>query len=187
MFEFEYRLTTADLAAHQRRTVQRLARRSPQDWRPSKLAGFVAVFGAAALLTFAAAELFPHVGLGDFELASAYFGFLLGVLLVFAATWQNAFAMRATMFEPDGPSLSAQTASIDGTGLRFTASRFRTAFDWNAILDVTDVGDAVTLWVDGGQGILIPHRAFASPETRAEFVAFVRKYQGRSGPPPHAV
>ncbi len=192
MFELSYQLTRADLAAHQRRTVERLARVGGRPWWRSTLAQFMFACALLVGIVLALRTLFVIAGLESFDFISGYFGFLLGVFLVFFTTWQRVYAIRSNMFDDDGPSFRPQTAIIDTDDLRFTSPTFQSSFRWSAIKDITDADDAVTLWIDRGQGVLLPGRAFASADEKSAFLAFARDRmaENREGlapaPPPKA-
>lgn len=178
MFELAYQLTPADIAQHQKRTVQRLSIRSAAPWYASAAVRIGVVFLLSAALTVAVAAGFDWAGYTSFDPPSAYFGFVIGVIFVFLATWQRAYSIRASAFEPDGPTFSRQAGVVDSDGLRFSSDRFQTAFSWAAIKDVTDYGDAITLWIDPGHGLVVPARAFKDAAQQAAFAAFVREHVG---------
>jgi hypothetical protein len=67
---------------------------------------------------------------------------------------------------------------IDGNGLQASdPGQTKTEiYCWRAFTDITEHADYMVLWLDHGQGVVVPVRALTSEEAHREFVTFAREH-----------
>lgn len=165
-FNLAYQLTRADLSEYQAATMKRVKARARQQGALNWPAKVLIWLG----LAIAAAMVFHVFKATDREVGTLLAGYLIGAVTVVLAL-QSKRLTRA-MLQDDGPTLSAHKARIDEAALRFDGTFAKARYDWSGIIDATELPAAIVLWLEPGQGVILPKRAFKSETEAKAFLAF---------------
>lgn len=174
-FKLDYTLTRPELTTYRALILRRLkaVAANASIWQSSVVGALAFSLMIVALLG-ALIALSPRLLGQQLDLLAALVGMWFGILFVFVASWHRLRGFQSAMYRDDGPSLARQSGTVDEAGLRFDMPFARSHFEWPLIRDVTEHGALTALWIDNGQGFVIPARAFSSEAEAQDFVAFAR-------------
>lgn len=173
--ELRYQLTREDIAAYHiavRRRVAATLTRTGGAW---KHVLYGSAFGVALLgFAIAAAVAIPHLTLRRFGAVEMGAGYILGVAFMFASIWLNYYRQRGVLLKPNGPGLSPHTLILEPQRLRIAGPHFDHVFQWPVFEELTVLKTILVLWIEPGQGLIIPRSAFASEAEAKAFAATLR-------------
>lgn len=176
MYEVNYQLTRADLAAYRKLMLKRLtAAAANRSWWQTPLAGVAGILAIGAIVWSLLVWFLPSWTRTPLEALSALIGLWFGILMISAASWHRMAGFHAVMYGADGPTLAAQHATFDEAGLRFTGPRAESALKWPLITDVSEEAGIIVLWIEPCQGFVIPRAAFADEAAVRAFCDFARE------------
>jgi len=149
--------------------------------RQSNLADFSIYVGAffMAIPVGLAARAMTALETSDpiaIELAGRYslFAFFAGLItLGLALSIMRRRAIAATLSATPN-AFHSKTVVLDENAVAITGKLSQVSWAWPAISGVTAARDLVLLWIGPQNAVVIPDRAFASPEARDNAVAFAR-------------
>lgn len=179
--EISYQLSPDDLASYQYAVRNRLARGISE--RGDFAYGMWAMLLAALTLAVIAAATWyiPHFTARPFAVPEMIAGFILGMAVLMATTWLSYFRQRHLAVTADGPTLSPHAASLEPDGLRVSGQNFEHTYLWSIFSEVSELKTIIVLWIEPGQGLVIPRSAFADPETAS---AVINEIKGLIANPP---
>ena len=173
--ELRYQLTREDIAAYQFAVRSRVAATLTRTGGAWKHVLFGSAFGVALLgFAVAAAVAIPHLTHRRFGAVEMAAGFLLGVAFLLASIWLNYYRMRGVLLKPNGPGLSLHTLILEPQRLRIAGSHFDHVFHWPVFEELTELKTILVLWIEPGQGLVIPRSAFADEAGVTAFADEVR-------------
>lgn len=177
--ELRYQLTPENVSAYQYAVRSRVAAtltRTGGWWKHVVLGlAFGLALVAAVVAIAIAIQHVTHRRFAEPEMAA---GFFLGVAFMFTSIWLNYFRQRGVLMKPNGPGLSPHTLTVVPQGLRIAGSSFEHAFQWPIFEELTELKTILVLWIEPGQGLVIPRTAFADD---AAVKAFVQEITGHIG------
>ena len=173
-FDLRYQLTPQMLWAYQRAAQRRLstAASKAMGWRGEAINVAVAC-AFAGLIWFASYLLWLWSG-RDVDIPSLALGFVAGCAMVFVAFWHRSLEVRRLMMAGGNAAFNPYHAVIDETQLRFSNARAETVLRWPSITEITLDKDVIVLWMEPGQGCVIPNSAFTNEVAAKAFIAFAQ-------------
>lgn len=96
-------------------------------------------------------------------------------LVVFITTLDLSSRSRVQKTsDPRGTFLKGYRLTLGDDGVHVESENFRALHRWSGILKLQETGTHMFLYTDGAQAIIVPKRAFASPDHAASFASTVR-------------
>ena len=173
---FDYQLTSQDLSQYQFAVRNRLARGVRKLGVLSHLGWALALTIPVMAAVVLAAWALPRFSRHHFAFEELAIGFFTGVTFVFAATWLNYFRQRRLLVKPSGPTLSLHHLSLEEAGLRIATDKIETSSRWSLFDEITAYKNIFVLWIEPGQGIVVPKSAFADEAGVSAFLSAVSVY-----------
>jgi YcxB-like protein len=120
-----------------------------------------------------------HRAFGESGVAAAlgYFGGVVSMALLFLVLQRHY--VRHSLGD-DSPMLAESHLRLDRDGIEATADHATARYAWHGIKEITETCDLVVLWIDRALGIVVPKRAFTSPEACTSFVQAVHAHRLQS-------
>jgi hypothetical protein len=173
--EITYRLTREDHLRYARLVVARAHEHA--GWRGSPVV--VALAYGVALL---AALHLAHLAFGPLDGGGwivAGLAFMTGTLFTLLCTLYFQRLIQRNFLSDESPSLGEVRLKLDNDGIAATSAAMATKYSWQAIKELSEAGSLLIMWIDRGQGIVVPKGAFASQEARQSFIGAVREQVAR--------
>ena len=110
------------------------------------------------------------------QLAGRYslLAFFAGLITFGAALWIVRRRAIAGALSSVPNAFDAKAVVLDENAVSITGKLSQARWTWPAITRMTAEQGLVLLWIGSQNAVIIPHRAFASPEARDAVIAFAR-------------
>jgi hypothetical protein len=173
--ELTYCLTREDHQQFYKFAQQRVAShaKGPLGWKGATILFFV----ASTLLSLLVLDYFFRNHVIDeraFGAACLAYGWALISVVLCGWFWRRQFWIN--WLPDDSVSLSEMRLKLDSDGIEGSDQTKVTKYSWRAFSDISEHGRSVVMWIDRGQGILVPASALADEETRRNFVSLARAH-----------
>jgi len=134
---------------------------------------FMAIPAALAGKALAGLEIASPVAInlvGRFSL----FAFFAGILTLILAMWLVRRRAITETLSSIPNAFDSKTVVFDDNDVSITGKLSQARWTWPAITRVTAEQSLVLFWIGSQNAVIIPDRAFASPEARNDTIAFAR-------------
>jgi hypothetical protein len=173
--DLTYHLTREDHWQGLKLARARVASRAkgPLSWKGATVLSALASW----LLTVIALDQFFRSHVIDARaFVAACLAYVWGLLSMALCGWFWQQQYLTNWFQDDSVSLGELRLKIDGDGIECVTRNLLTKYSWHAFCDISEHDDLVVLWLDRGQGLVVPAGAFVNQETRRLFVSLVREH-----------
>jgi len=102
------------------------------------------------------------------------FAFFAGLVTLTLAVWIMRRRAFAATLSSTPNAFDVRTILFDESTVTMTGELWQGQWNWGAITEVTAEQGLVLLWIGTQSAVVIPDRAFASPEARGGAISFAR-------------